>query len=72
MAQKPWKVNNNKVVDSCNRANKTIVILSHNNKSGNLTYIPNIKAIRKSIFLTFDNKKIFNHLKEAIIKALNL
>lgn len=34
-----------------------------NNKPENLTPISNIKAIEKSIFLTFNVKKVFNYLK---------
>ena len=31
--------------------------------------MPNIRAIKKSIFLIFNAKKTFNHLKQVFIKA---
>ena len=65
MALKTLKVNNNKVVTGgSNRANKTVV-----NSSKNLTYMPNIKAIKESTFLIFNTKKTFNYLKQAFIKT---
>ena len=64
-ASKLFKANNNKVVDKDgSKANETI-----ENLSKNLTYILNIGAIKKSIFLTLDATKVFNHLKQAFIKA---
>lgn len=45
---------------------------SKNNKSKILKYVLNIRAIEESIFLTFVGKKTFNHLKQALIKALIL
>ena len=66
-----FKANNNEIIDDNDnsRINKTIANLSKNNKSKNLTYISNIGAIRKSIFLTSNAKKIFNYLKQVFIKA---
>ena len=58
-----FRVNDNEVVKVDNKTNKMIVNLSKNSKSRKLTYMPNIKAIKKSIFLTPNAKKIFNHLK---------
>lgn len=40
-----------------------------NNKSENQTYIPNIKAILKPIFLILNVKKIFNFFKQVFIKV---
>ena len=54
----------NKIVDNSSRTNKTVM-----NLYKNLIYISNIEVIRKLIFLTFNNKKILNHLKQAFIKT---
>ena len=63
LALKAFKANNNKVVNNDgNKTNKTIVNLYKNNKSRNLTRMPNIKAMKKSTFLTFNAKKTFNYL----------
>ena len=35
-------------------------------------YMPNIRAIKKSIFLILNAKKTFNHLKQMFIKTLIL
>ena len=40
-----------------------------NDKFEKLTYIANIGAIKKPIFLTFNTKKVFNYLRQAFIKA---
>ena len=57
---------NNKIVNSSSgKPNETI-----RNLFRNLTYIPNIKAIEKLIFLISNTKKAFNYLWLAIIKAL--
>ena len=70
MAPKTFKADDNKVVgSSSNRANKTVVNLFKNNKFRNSTYIPNIGATRKPIFLNPNAKKVFNYLKQAFIKA---
>ena len=37
--------------------------LSKNNESKNLTYMPNIEAIREPIFSTSNAKKTFNYLR---------
>ena len=65
MAQKAFKANNNKIVSSDSRGNKTII-----NLFKNLTCMPNIRAIKKLIFLIFNLKKIFNYLRQAFIKVL--
>ena len=66
-----FKTDYDEVVSSGgNRANETVVNLSKNNKSKNLICIPNIRALEKFIFLIPNLKKIFNHLKQAFIKAL--
>ena len=52
--------------------NKIIVNLSKNNKFRNLMHALNIEAIKKPTFLNSNIKKIFNHLKKLIIKALIL
>ena len=74
MTLKALRVGNNKVIrNDSNKANKKIINLfnkSKRNKSRNLMYKPNIKAIRKSTFLIFNIKKTFNRLKQAFIKAL--
>ena len=49
-----------------------IINLSKNTKSRNLTYILNIKVIRKPNFLTPNAKKTFNYLQLGLIKALIL
>ena len=71
-ASKTFKIDDNEVVgiDDGSKVNKTIVNLSKNNKSKNLIYILNIKAIRKPIFLIFNAKKIFNYLRQTFFKAL--
>ena len=45
------------------KANKTVVNSSKNNKSKNLTYIPNIKTMGESTFITLNTKKVFNYLR---------
>ena len=71
LALKAFKANNNEVVDgSDDKKNETIVNSSKNNKFRKLTYIPNIKAIKKSTFLITNTKKAFNYLKQVFIKAL--
>ena len=42
---------------------------SKNNKSRYLNRVPNIRAMKKPTFLTFNAKKIFYYLKQAFIKA---
>ena len=73
---KAFKANNNEVVGgSDSRTNQTVVNLSNqsnNNKSRNLTHVPNIIAIREPIFLIPDIKKAFNYLRLAFIKTLIL
>ena len=74
LSPKAFKANNNKVVEAnCSRTNKTVVNLSNkskNNESKNLTYMPNIKAIKKSNFPIFNAKKILNYLMYVLIKIL--
>ena len=71
LAPKTFKANNNKIVWADNsRTNKIVMNLSKNDKSKNLTQMPNIGAMKKLIFLTLDTKKIFNHLKQVFIKIL--
>lgn len=65
---KTFKANNNEVVRVSSRANKMFKNLSKFQKSKNekfrtLIHTKNIRAIRESIFLTFDTKKVFNRLK---------
>ena len=69
LALKTFRVDDNKVVEIDGKANKTIINLFKNNKFKNLTYVPNIRAIEKSIFLTLNAKKVFNHLWLAFIKV---
>ena len=71
MVSKVFKADDNEVFGGGNnKANETIINLSKNNKSRSLTYILNIKAISKSTFLTFNIKKIFNHLWRVFIQSL--
>ena len=73
LALKAFRADDDEVFgDSGGRANKTVVNLSKNNKSRNLTYVPNIRATEESNFLTPDTKKAFNYLRLAFIKALIL
>lgn len=67
--------NNKKIVQNDNnKVDKIVKNLSKfkelkNNQSNNLTYISNIKAMKKSIFLIFNINKIFNCLKQIFIIA---
>ena len=64
LALKAFKINNNKVVgNNSSRINETIINISKNNKSKNLIYMPNIRAMAKFSFLSLDVKKILNNLK---------
>ena len=70
MAPKVFRADDNEVVVvGGNRANETVVNLSKNNKSRKSIYIPNIRAIVKSNFLTSNAKKTFNHLQLVFIKV---
>ena len=70
LTPKKFRADDNKVVsDSRSRANKMVVNLSKNNKSRNLTYIPNIGAMREPNFLNPNAKKAFNYLRLAFIEA---
>ena len=60
-----FKANNNEVVKIDNRVNKMVI-----NFFRNLTYISNIKATKKLIFLTPIIKKIFHYLHLAFMQAL--
>ena len=67
---KAFSADDNKVVDDgSNKTNRTIVNLSKNKKSRNLTRVPNIEAIEEYKFLTPNAKKAFNYLWLAFIKA---
>ena len=73
LALKAFNADDNKVVSNSDcRANKTIVNLSKNNKSKNLTYMPNIGATGDFIFQNSNAKKVFNNLWLAFIKTLIL
>ena len=73
MAPKAFKANDDGIIsENGSRADKTVMNLSKNNKSRNLTYMPNIGAIEKPNFLISNAKKFFNHLRLAFIKALIL
>ena len=70
LAQKIFKANNNKSINSSDsKINETVINLFKNNKSRKSIYVPNIRIIRKLIFLIFDAKKIFNYLQLAFIKV---
>ena len=66
LAPKVLRVDDNKIVnDDSGKANKIVVNLFNkfkNNKSKNLTHMPNIKAKRKPIFLNPNIKKTINYL----------
>ena len=71
MISKAFKINDNRVIgNGDSRANKIVLNSSQNNKSKKSMYMPNIKATKKPIFLTFNTKKTFNYLQLAFIKAL--
>ena len=70
LAPKTFRANNNEVVGVGGKANETVVNLSKNNKSRNLTRIPNIGATEKPNFLIPNAKKAFNYLQLAFIKGL--
>ena len=70
LAPKAFGFDKNEVIGVGGRANKVVVNLSKNEKSRNLTYMLNLKAIKKPNFLTSYNKNAFNHLQLAFIKAL--
>ena len=77
LALKAFKADGNEVVKVGGKANKIIKDLSKSKKSKNkkskiLTYSLDIRATGKPMFLTFNAKKAFNHLKQAFIKALIL
>ena len=63
---KLFRDNNNKIIKN-DKTNKIVI-----NSFKNSTDMPNIGAIGELIFLTFNAKKLFNHLKQALIKALIL
>ena len=69
LVPKAFKADNNEVVRIGDRANRTVVNSSKNEKSRNSTCVPNIGAIEESNFLTPNAKKAFNHLRVAFIKA---
>ena len=72
LASKGFRADDNEVVGVGGRANGTVVNLSKNKISKNLTCVLNIGATGEPNFLTPDVKKAFNHLRLAIIKALIL
>ena len=60
MDLKRSRANGNGIVsNNSNKANKTVKNLSKNNKSRNLIYVLNIRAIEKPIFLTPNAKNGF-------------
>ena len=69
LALKTLKIDDSKVVEIGDRANKKAVNLLKKNKSKNLTHIPNIGVIGEPNLLIPKAKKIFNYLKQAFIKA---
>ena len=65
LTSKAFIANKNKVVGIGGRINEMVINFSNkfkNNKSRNLTYMANIKATRKPIFLTSNAKSAFNYL----------
>ena len=71
-APKTFGADNNKVVRVGGRANRTVMNLSKNEKSRNLTHMPNIGAMEEPNFLIPNAKKAFNYLQLAFIIALIL
>ena len=67
MVLKAFRANNNKIVGGgdSSRFNKIIM-----NLFKNLTRMLNIRAIKKSNFLTPNAKKDFNYLKQEFIEVL--
>ena len=62
-APKVFKTNDNKVFDcDSNRANRTIINLSKNEKSKKLMHVLNIGAMKEPNFLIPNAKKVFNYL----------
>lgn len=62
LALKVFRADNKKnVCDGCNKTNETIMNLFRNNKSRKLTYILNIRIMKKLKFLTPNAKKVFIH-----------
>ena len=64
---KIFKDNDNKIVGVDDEPYEMVI-----NLSKNLTYIPNIGAIKKPPFLTPNTKKVFNYLLLIFIKTLIL
>ena len=64
-----FKANDKRVFEVGGRANEIVVNSSKNNKSKNLIYMSNIRAMEKATFLISNTKKALNHLKQAFIKA---
>ena len=70
LALKTFRADNDKIVEAGDsKTNETIVNLSNKSKNKQFENQTYIKAIKKSICLTFNVKKIFNYLKQAFIKA---
>ena len=69
LALKVFRADNNEVVRVGGRANRTVVNLSKNKKSRNLTRVPNIGATEEPNFLILNAKKALNYLRLAFIKA---
>ena len=77
LAPKLFRASDNKIVEVGSKADKTVRNLSKfkgskNNKSENLTRIPNIRATREFTFLTSGAKEAFNYLRQVFIKAVIL
>ena len=64
-----FRADDNGVVKVSGRANGTVVNLSKNKISKNLTHMPNIAAMEELNFFTPNAKKAFNYLRLAFIKA---
>ena len=73
LASKAFKTDNNKLVEGgYSKTNETVVDLSKNKISKKSMCMPNIGAIKKLNFPTFDAKKAFNYLRLAFSKVLIL
>ena len=66
---KTFKADNDEIFNNNGIVNKTVINSTKNNKSRNFTYMPNIRATEKPIFLTFNAKKVFNYLMQVFIKV---
>ena len=63
LALKTFRIDNKRIIEVDNKTNKIAINSFKNNNFKKLLHMPNIKAIKKLILLTFNAKKTFNHLR---------